>query len=748
MKKSFPLAVLAALGLPLLFTGAKTADVPGTTADVIVYGGTPSGVMSAVAAARHGLTVALVDMNNHVGGIVSGGLVETDIGDRETVGGLAAEFFGRIVKYYSDKYGPNSEEVKLCKDGIKFEPHVAEQVFEDMLKAQPGVTIWKQQRLDSVTRSSDGNIASILTNNLADHTQHQFSGKIFIDASYEGDLMAGAKVPFTFGRESKAQYGESLAGITAGPDRGKADELIQSFNYRVNIAGAPDNIVPFPKPEVYDPEPAKKKYAETVKKKHAKEFSDILASGAGRWGPQKKLDLNWGDIPSTTLGYADGDWATREKIAAIYRNSFQSMLYYLQNDPDLPAEFHEGMKKVGLPKDEFPDTGHFPFQLYVREARRMVGLKVMTERDITQERYKPDGIAQGSYGVDCHVIQEMTIDGKRVPDKTPHTFIIGYDIPYGTLVPTEATGMPRNLLVPVCLSTSHVVYCSLRMEPVFMMLGHAAGDAAYLALSHKTSVQKVDPSQLRDLLRKENAKLDKNFQPQVKIAWTPAHPKVGETVEFKAETGELRGALKNISWDFEGDGKVAATGSPAKTSFKLDKTYQVSLLVEDEAGRRRLVSAEVPVGTAANRDVTIDDYDYEAVYTGSWDGDWPKLDLKARTPDVFVGPATHFDTARKDDPRNAKARFQPNLPKAGRYLVCIGYRPSPRQATNVPVTIVHGGETTKKTLNEKVSDTPFPWTPLGEFHFPAGDKSYVEIANAGTDGTVAVDGIRWVWLGE
>ena len=161
-------------------------------------------------------------------------------------------------------------------------------------------------------------------------------------------------------------------------------------------------------------------------------------------------------------------------MAAKVRDYALSELYYLQNDPEIAPAFHAEMQNWGLPKDEFVDNGNFPFQFYVREARRMVGQYVLRESDITQDRYKPDGICEGSYGVDCHAIQELTIDGKKVIDHTPHINVAGYDIPYACLTPQDKPGLPTNLLVPVCLSTTHVAYCSVRMEPVYMMLGHAA----------------------------------------------------------------------------------------------------------------------------------------------------------------------------------------------------------------------------------------------------------------------------------
>ncbi|NBV21931.1 MAG: FAD-dependent oxidoreductase [Proteobacteria bacterium] len=468
--------------------------------EVIVYGGTPAGVMAAVAAARQGHTVALIDINNHVGGMISGGLVNTDIGDRKTVGGLAQEFLTRAVQYYAGKYGPDSPQLAACKNGRKFEPHVAELTFDRLLKEQPRITLWRRHRYHSVTFEG-GRITALVVSDLADQSPCTFTGKVFIDASYEGDLMAGARVPYRVGREARQEYDEPLAGISVGPDEGKADKGVMAYNYRVSITGLPENRVLFPKPGNYDPEPWRKKFGPRIASGKIKTFADLFISKPGANG---KHDANWCDLIGGSAGYPEADWTTRAQIEARHRDYFLSLLYYLQNDPELPGVLHDSAQQWGLPNDEFTDNGHFPFQLYVREARRMVGSYVLRESDLTQNRNKPDGVCAGSYGVDCHVVQILPLKGKSVIDRTPHISVEPYDIPYACLTPRE----PGNLLVPVCCSATHVAYCSLRMEPTYMMLGHAAGDAAHLAIAGQTTVQQVDVKALRALLRKEGAVLD------------------------------------------------------------------------------------------------------------------------------------------------------------------------------------------------------------------------------------------------
>jgi hypothetical protein len=451
-----------------------------------------------------------------------------------------------------------------------------------------------------------------------------------------------------------------------------------------------------------------------------------------------------GDLLGGSEGYAEGDWQARAQIESRHKHYFLSLLYYLQNDPELPQAFRDDAMNWGLPLDEFTDNGHFPFQLYVREARRMLGRYVLRENDLTQDRYKPDGICEGSYGVDCHAVQRLLSDGKWVVEHTRHVALNPYDIPYACLTPVE----PDNLLVPVCLSSSHVAYCSVRMEPVYMMLGQAAGDAAHLAIASKATIQKVDVNALRELLTHEGAILDGAYEPPVKIAWTPEHPKAGEAVQFHVESGELKDPLVQTWWDFTGDGKVAVQGEKAEHRFDLEKTYAVSLLVEDKAGRRRMVSSQISVGDATIADVTVDDFDADLF--GRWEGEHPSIVLgnNRRTPDIFTGPGIHRDVVMKGKKIAARAKFVPNLPRAGRYEICLGFRPAKDQATNVPI-VIHTAEGVKRvTLNERTSDTPFPFVPLGEFKFAAGEHSYLELTNHETDGHIAIDGVRWVWLGE
>ncbi len=707
--------------------------------------------MSAVAAAKQGHRVALIDINAHVGGMVSGGLVATDIGDRKTVGGLAKEFFDRVVTYYRNKYGEASIEFKACRGGLTFEPHIAELVFQQMIDEQPNIQLWRRHRyrateIDSDRATAGRRVIALQVDDLQQKTTRRFLGEVFVDASYEGDLMAGAQVPYRIGREARDEYGEQLAGISRGPIeiRGMGDHRTQAYNYRVSITSKTENRVLFPRPEHYDPSPFVNTDGRRIIEGKVKGFGDFFTT-IDKAHPNAKYDANWGDYPGNSEGYADGDWETRDRIAKTIRERIQSRLYYVQNDPSLPEAFRREAQTWGLPADEFTDNGHFPFQLYVREGRRMVGKYVLRERDLTQDRWKYDGVATGSYGIDCHIVQMLREEGKLVPEHTQHVACNNYDIPYRSLVPHDVS----NLLVPVCISATHVAYCSVRMEPVYMMLGQAAGEAANLAITNRCGVEAISVADLRTRLQEQGAILDAGYQPQVQIIWTPQYPRPGEKVIFKAVPQKTnRDGFKQVLWNFSGDGKVDAEGERVVHQFDHAKQYAVSLLVEDSAGRRRLVEQQVAIGNAEPLDVTLDDFDAELY--GRWNGTIPEYipGLPLRYSDIYSGAGIHRDMVVRGKVIAARARFVPDLLRAGRYQVCLAYRPAKVQATNTPITIRHAGGTAKVVLNQQQSPTALNYVSLGEFEFAKGREGFLEVTNRDADGRVAIDGARWIWLGE
>jgi hypothetical protein len=495
--------------------------------DLVVYGGTAGGVMTAVAGARQGLRVALVNPGAHVGGMVSGGLSGTDVGRREVIGGLALEFYWRAGKKYElDRH--------LQDLAWMPEPKVAEAIFREMLK-EFRVDLFENQRLKegAGVEKNGARVVSILVENGT-----RYRAKVFADASYEGDLMAQAHVSYTFGRESTAQYGESLAGVRAVtpshqfavdiPARdekgnllpeisplprgepGSADKRIQAYNFRVIATKDPGNRIAWPKPAGYDPKryellarylPAMTKYMG-----RPLNFNEV---GLLRPIPNGKYDLNnRGGFSTDYIGkdydYPDGNYATRARIWKDHEDYQKGFYYFLANDPRVPGALQQEVRSFGLARDEFVDTGNWPNQLYIREGRRMVGDFVATQKDLQTDLLKPDVIGMGSYNSDSHNLQRFVNEKGFVENEGDvQVAVKPYQIPYRVMLPKR--GDAENLLVPVCFSASHIAYSSLRMEPQYMILGHAAGVAASLAVKNAKAVQDVDLPAMQKILVKEGA---------------------------------------------------------------------------------------------------------------------------------------------------------------------------------------------------------------------------------------------------
>jgi FAD dependent oxidoreductase len=498
--------------------------------DVVVYGGTAGGVIAAVSAAREGLKVALLEPGKHLGGMVSGGLSWTDFGRKEIIGGYALEFYWRAGKHYEmSRYG---QEIAWMH-----EPHVAEDIFRQMLR-EVHVTVFLDHRLREKggVRKNGLAVSGIVMENGS-----SFAADIFIDSSYEGDLLAQSGVSYTWGRESSEQYGEPLAGIRGetpkhqftvnlfprGSDEkllpeihdhpagtpGAADKKVQSYNFRMCFSDDPANQIRFPKPAGYSATRyellARLLKARTTAEGAAPKLASLLKIDRIE---NHKADVNNNGAFSTD--YIGGSWeypnatyAKRAEIWQAHKNYIAGLLYFLANDRQVPAATQKELNVWGLCKDEFTDTEAWPFQLYIREARRMVGDFVMTQKDLQTELTKPDPIGMGSYNSDSHNIERIvTPEGFVRNEGDMQVAVKPYQIPYRIMLPksTEA----RNLLVPVAFSASHVAYSSVRMEPQYMILGQAAGEAAKMAIESKRPVQEIDSAVLTDRLRKRGAVME------------------------------------------------------------------------------------------------------------------------------------------------------------------------------------------------------------------------------------------------
>jgi len=499
--------------------------------DVVIYGGTSAGISAAVQAKRMGKTAIIVCPDKHLGGLTAGGLGWTDSGRKEAVGGISREFYRRVKKHY-DKTGAwvyqKPEEYSRYRpqeDAIwVFEPHVAEKVFEELV-AEYEIPVHRDQWLKrQMGVVKDGSrIVSITM--LSGKT---YRGRIFIDATYEGDLMAGAGVSYHVGRESNEVYGETLNGVQtrnatshqfeksvdpyikpgdpasgllprihAGSpgEEGRGDHRIQAYNYRMCLTKVPENRVAFPKPDNYDP-----MQYELLARYLDKGWRAIFVKFDP--APNAKTDTNnHGAFSTDNIGmnydYPESSYERRREILKEHEDYQKGLMWFLAYDPRVPADVTEKTSQWGLAKDEFKDNGYWPHQIYVREARRMISDFVTTEPHLRRIKPTPKPIGMGSYNMDSHNVQRYVDEKGCARNEGDIQINPGgpYPISYGAIVPKAAEC--TNLLVPVCVSSSHIAYGSIRMEPVFMILGQSAATAAVLAIDDNINVQDVDYSKLR-----------------------------------------------------------------------------------------------------------------------------------------------------------------------------------------------------------------------------------------------------------
>lgn len=521
-------------------------------ADVIVYGGTSAAITAAVQVKKMGKSVIIVSPDTHLGGLSSGGLGFTDTGNKEVIGGLSREFYHRLYEHYQQdnswvwqkraEYGNKGQGTPAIDGNNRtmwiFEPHAAEKVFEDFVK-EYSLTVHRNEWLDRSAKGiskKGGKIRSFRT-----LSGKLYSGKMFIDATYEGDLMALAGVSYHVGREANSVYNEKWNGVqtevfqhghhfkakispykiendpssgllpevSAEPAGayGSGDKRIQAYCFRMCLSNHPDNRIPFPKPAGYDPA-------------RYELYARVFASG---WRetydkfdpiPNRKTDTNnHGPFSTDYIGknydYPEASYERRKAIIKDHELYQKGLMYFLQNDPRVPVDVRDKMQQWGLPKDEFTDNGNWPHQLYIREARRMIGEFVMTEADALGKTKVPNPVGMGSYALDSHNTQRyVKADGYVQnegdigvhPDRP-------YSIAYGSILPKVKEC--QNLLVPICVSSSHIAYGSIRMEPVFMILGQSAATAAVLSIDNQISPQKLPYEKLRAVLLKDQQVLER-----------------------------------------------------------------------------------------------------------------------------------------------------------------------------------------------------------------------------------------------
>jgi len=534
--------IIQNLLIMLGFVVATTSRGAVVETDVCIYGSTPSGIAAAVQAARMGKSVVIVTPDKHLGGMSSSGLGFADTGKTAVIGGIAREFHQRIWQHYEnpkawhwqarEKYGNQGQGTQAKDDEGKtmwvFEPSAAEKVFESFIK-EHNIPVYRDEWLDRANgvQKNGANISQITM-----LSGKKFAAKMFLDTTYEADLLAAAGVDYHVGREAQGVYGEKWNGVQSGVlhhrhhfgvlkqpvspyvvpgdptsgviwgvsaeppgEFGAGDKKIQAYCYRLCLTDEPKNRMPIPKPDGYD----------------ASHYELLLRIFAMGWRetfqkfdplPNRKTDVNnHGPMSFDFIGanydYPEASYERRREIVRAHRNYQQGWLYFIANDPRVPPDVQRRMKQWGLPKDEFKDNGHWPYQLYIREARRMIGSYVMTEADILKQRVTPDSVGMGSYTIDSHNVQRyITPEGNvqnegdiGVSTKGP------YQIAYGALVPKR--GQANNLFVTSCLSSSHIAFGSIRMEPVLMILGQSAATAAAMAIDEKIAVQEVSYENLR-----------------------------------------------------------------------------------------------------------------------------------------------------------------------------------------------------------------------------------------------------------
>lgn len=668
-------------------------DADDAVYDVVIYGGTSAAITAAVQTKQMGKTAVIVCPEKHLGGLTAGGLGWTDSGNKNAIGGLSRQFYHRVWKHYQDadawiwedqaKFGNRNQ--SPGKEGAVaamwvFEPHVAEQIFDHWVE-EHGIPVHRDQWLDRTpgrgVELREGRIVSITM-----LSGMKIRGRMFVDATYEGDLLAAAGVDYHVGREANSVYDETWNGVQVGTlhhshwfqkavdpyvvpgdptsgvlprvstdppgQKGAGDQRIQAYCFRMCLTDVPENRRPFPKPDGYD----------------ADQYQLLLRVFDSGWRqmfnkfdplPNHKTDTNnHGPFSTDNIGmnydYPEASYQRRREIIAEHRQYQQGLMYFMANDSRVPSEVRAAMSKWGLAKDEFVDHDGWPHQIYVREARRMIGSYVMTEHDCLDRVQTPGSVGMGSYTLDSHNVQRYIKPDGLVQNegdigvKCPRP----YEVAYGSIIPKRE--QCKNLLVPVCVSSSHIAFGSIRMEPVFMILGQSAATAACLSLDRQIDVQQLPYDVLRQQLL--------------------------------------------------ADGQV----------LELKDSYAIS-------------SAKLP-GTVID--------DQQAMLMGKW--------KSSAANQHFVDSG--YQHNNNEPSVDSSAKFSTTL-EAGVYEVRMSYPPNNNRATNVPVTITHAGGQTTKSVNQRQAP-PIDQLSLSLGSYEFDSDATVTIGTQDTDGYVVIDAIQFL----
>ncbi|MDE2749541.1 MAG: FAD-dependent oxidoreductase [Chloroflexota bacterium] len=483
--------------------------------EAVIVGGTPAGIMTGISVAKAGRRAVILERSAYIGGLPANGLGATDIHTRGATGGLFLEFIGRVKQHYSDKYGADSQQVIDCSDGYRFEPHVAEMILHQMIAEQGDlleVRTMRQFNHEPSNAIKDGAaLSAIKIINRESGAEEIYRAKVFVDATYEGDLAAAAGAPYMLGREGANEYGEPCAGkfyqrwdapVDEYHSTGQGDNAVQSYNYRLALTDNPANLRRIQKPPTYHREEFVSLIDDVRLNRFAGppkplEFDGIGAITNMARLPNDKVDGNnqhaafiSTDLPEENWPYPTASWDWRDRFAQRLRDYILGLFYFAQNDPELPADFRERCNRWGLARDEFSDNDNFPRQIYVREGRRIRGEYLFTAHDALSKRGARahiTSITASHYALDSHACLKREegrphTDGIFTYPTTP------YCVPYGVIVPLDV----ENLLIPAPASGTHIGFSTLRMEPCWMALGEAAGIAINVSLDDGTSVREAN----------------------------------------------------------------------------------------------------------------------------------------------------------------------------------------------------------------------------------------------------------------